>query len=101
MSVTGGSSDAGQPAPISDSNPHDTQALTAEFAGSPESKKGLPDLPEGEVSSLNKVSHSRRTILPRKLTGLNRTFLRPLSLVKTPTYCLQMQYVKSDLTYLE
>ena len=64
MSATGGSSDAGRPAPTSDSNPHDTQTTTTENGGPPESK-GLPDLPEGEVPSVNKVCHSRNTIQSR------------------------------------
>ena len=101
MSAIGGSSDAGRPAPTSDSIPHDTQAPAAEITGVPESNKGLPDLPEGEISSVNKVIHSRRTILPRKLINLFRISLRLPYLVKTLASCRRMQYVNSDLSIQE
>ena len=67
MSAIDGSTDAGRPAPTAESDPHYIQAATAEITGVLEPNKGLPDLPEGELSSVNKVLHSRRAILPREL----------------------------------
>jgi hypothetical protein len=54
MSATGGSDDAGHPAPTPESNPDDSHHPSRN--GIEDEAKGLPDLPGDHSTSTNKVS---------------------------------------------
>jgi hypothetical protein len=53
MSATGQTGDAGRPAPTAESSPNDTHHLMEN--DTVHESKGLPDIPETQETSINKV----------------------------------------------